>query len=258
RSLDHGVWLVGIGTHAATSREVVALAEQFPVGVYAAVGIHPTHLTETVTESNGQVIAPELFAPEIYRALAQSPKVVALGEVGLDYYRLSTDLAEQRAVKQAQADVLRQFFELGRQTGKPLVCHLRDSRALSGDAYDNFLAILQAEQGGQPIQGVVHCFGGTLTQAKRCVELGLLIGITGIVTFKKADALREIVTALPLASLLTETDAPFLAPEPHRGQQNVPEWTRLVAAKIAEIKKISLETVAEQTVASAKQLFGID
>jgi len=229
RALAAGVSrILNVGADLASSRRAVALAKAHPQ-IYAAVGVHP-HDAKTLTEE----VLTEL------RELARHPQVVAIGEIGLDFYR---DLSPR--------DVQRQAFErqlaLARELDKPVIIHDREAHA----------EVMDTLRRWQGLRGVLHCFSGSLEMARRAVELGFYISIAGPVTFKNARRLPEIVRQLPLERLLIETDCPYLAPHPHRGERNEPAYVRLVAEAVAEIKGLPLEEVARVTTANTQTLFGL-
>lgn len=207
--------------------EILALAEAHP-NVYASVGVHPDH--EDCTEPT----VAELVA------LADHPRVVAIGETGLDYFRLTGDLEWQR-------DRFRTHIRAARSCRKPLVIHTRS-------AADDTLRIMREEQAGEA-GGVMHCFTESLAVAEAAIDMGFYISFSGIVTFKNAAALREVAAAIPLERLLIETDAPYLAPVPHRGQTNQPGFVKHVAEEIARIRGLSVETVGEVTSQNFFRLF---
>jgi TatD DNase family protein len=187
-------------------------------GIYATVGIHP-HDAKTLT---AEVI-------EQISSLAQRPKVVAIGETGLDYYY---DNSPRRQQQQA----FREHIQLARAAKLPIVIHLRD-------AYDDAAAILRTEQ-AHHVGGVIHCFSGDRPQARAFLDLGFDISFSGIVTFKNAEELRAVAAMVPADRFMVETDAPFLAPVPYRGKRNEPAFVVNTAAQIAEARNESLETVA--------------
>lgn len=254
RCLDHDIWLIAIGTNATTSQEVITFADQYPTGVFTTVGVHPTHLIEPVTEPDGQTVPIETFDMNVYRTLAKSsPKVVGIGEVGLDYYRTSVPKEQAQSI---QMSALQQLLTLGQELNLPLVFHCRDSEQQPGDAYDDVIALIKDFQAsGGVVRGVAHCFGGNLEQAKQLIDLGLYIGVTGVITFRSAHAFREMISQLPLERLLVETDAPFLTPEPHRGKQNEPAYVQLVAEKLASVLGRSVTDIIAQTTVNAQELF---
>jgi len=240
RALAAGVGIIiNVGADLASSRAAIALAEEHPQ-VYAAVGVHP-HDAKTLTDE----VLEEL------RELTHHPKTVAIGEIGLDFYRDLSPRDEQRRAFEQQ-------LALASEVGKPVIIHDRQ-------AHDEVMAILRrwVEGGHQPSAishkpaGVMHCFSGDLEMAQRCMDMGFYISIAGPVTFKNARRLPEIVRQLPLESLLVETDSPYLAPHPHRGKRNEPAYVRLIAQKVAELKGVPLEIAARVTADNARELFGL-
>ncbi len=207
--------------------EIRALAEAHP-NVYASVGVHPDH--EDCTEPT----VDELVA------LADHPKVVAIGETGLDYFRLTGDLEWQR-------ERFRTHIRAARMTHKPLVIHTRA-------AADDTLRIMREEQAGEA-GGVMHCFTESLVVAEAAIELGFYISFSGIVTFKNAVALREVAATIPLERILIETDSPYLAPVPHRGQTNQPGFVMHVAEEIARVRGMTPEAVGATTSENFFRLF---
>lgn len=207
--------------------EIRALAEAHP-NVYASVGVHPDH--EGCTEPTVEQLV----------ALADHPKVVAIGETGLDYFRLGGDLEWQR-------ERFRTHIRAARACRKPLVIHTRA-------AADDTLRIMREEQAGEA-GGVMHCFTESLGVAEAAIEQGFYISFSGIVTFKNAVALREVAAAIPLERMLIETDSPYLAPAPHRGQTNQPGYVKHVAEEIARVRGITAEAVGEITTQNFFRLF---
>jgi TatD DNase family protein len=228
--------MVTIGTTPESSEVAVRIAERHPE-VYASVGVHPTDL---------ETIAPDTW--DRLRALARHPKVVGWGECGLDYYRNASSPETQRRR-------FREQLELAAECRLPVLVHDRD-------AHDDILALLREApatgRGGGAPRGILHCFSGSLPFAKACVDLGFLISVPGIVTFKNAAPLREVAAALPLDALVVETDAPFLAPEPHRGKRNEPAYVAHTAARLARVKDLPFEAVAEATTRNARAVYGFD
>jgi TatD DNase family protein len=232
------------GIDLETSHSAAALAAQY-LPVHAAVGIHPN-------DADG---LPEDWL-ETLRNLAQHPKTAAIGEIGLDYYW-------DRTPKALQQRLFIEQLELARQAQLPVVVHCRDKNPPVGPALEDVLSILsdwqmQLKSENHPLAvrpGVLHSFSGDLRSAERAVEHGFLIGITGPLTFKKADLLRDVVASLPGGALLIETDAPFLTPHPHRGKRNEPAYVKLVAEKMAEVRHTEFEKIARLTTANAERLF---
>jgi len=217
----------------ASSQAAVALAEAYPQ-IYAAVGVHP-HDAKTLT---GDMLK-EL------RALALHPKVVAIGEIGLDFFR---DLSPRDKQRQA----FKQQLALASEIGKPVIIHDRD-------AHSEIMAILHRwVRGSHEPVGVLHCFSGDLAMAQEAIELGFYISIAGPVTFKNARRLRELVGQLPLEKLLIETDCPYLAPHPYRGKRNEPAYVKLVAQEVARVKGLSPEKVSRVTSDNAQALFALE
>ncbi|MCM2288058.1 MAG: TatD family hydrolase [Sulfuritalea sp.] len=208
---------------------VLALVERFP-NLYAGVGVHPD--TEEGEDPDEDTLI----------RLAQHPKVVAIGETGLDYYRLEGDLEWQR-------ERFRTHIRAARRCGKPLIIHTRE-------AADDTLRILE-EEGGSEAGGVFHCFTASRSVAEAALSLGFHISISGIVTFKKALQIKEVASFVPLDRLLVETDAPYLAPVPHRGKLNHPALVRHVAVEVAALKGISLDALAQATTSNFCRLFGV-
>ena len=231
RAREAGVeYIVTIGTTVESSRDAVMLADKYDF-IYAAVGIHPHEVKD--------ILHP---AYEILRHFAQHKKVVAYGEVGLDYHYEHSPRTDQ---KRKFRDMLREARELG----LPVIIHDRD-------AHEDTLQIL-SEEWSPDLGGVMHCFSGDLEMANKVIEMGLSISVAGPVTFPKAESLREVVRQIPIEHLLIETDSPYLAPQAVRGKRNEPAYVRHTAAAIAAIKGLSFDDVARITSFNAMQLFGI-
>ena len=225
------VAIVAVGADLESSREACALAGAHD-GIYCSVGIHP-HDADRVTEK----------CYEMVREMALgNPKVVAIGEVGLDFYR-------DRSSRTAQEEVFRRFIRLSRELSLPLIIHDRD-------AHDRIVAIMREEGAGQ-VGGVLHCFSGDLKMALECIGMGFKISIPGTVTYPSNEALREVVRGVKIEQLMVETDAPYLTPVPHRGKRNEPAFVRLAAERIAQIKGLSPEDVGRITSFNTRKLFRI-
>lgn len=228
RMAEAGVgWALCAGVTLERLPAVMAIAHANP-NVFAAVGVHPD--TEEGAEPDEATLV----------ALAADPKVVAIGETGLDYYRLEGDLEWQRRR-------FRTHIAAARTTRKPLIIH---TRAAAADT----LRLLR-EENAQDVGGVFHCFTEDMDTARQALDLGFMISFSGIVTFKNAAALKEVAVAVPLDRMLVETDAPYLAPVPHRGKTNEPSFVRHVTIEIARLKGLSLEAVAEATTGNFFRLF---
>jgi len=219
---------VGATGPAAANAPTVALAGRTtPVEIVATVGIHPHHAS-TADDA----------AFDVLRGLARAPGVVAIGETGLDFhYNFSPPAAQRSAFARSVA--------LARELALPLVVHVRE-------AHDEAARILTGE-GARDV--VIHCFTGDRTDARRYLDLGFHISISGIATFKNADTIRDAVRTIPLDRLLVETDSPYLAPIPHRGKRNEPAWVRDVAEAVARVRNETFETVATATAANTRRFF---
>lgn len=220
--------LIVIGFDLSSSESAVQIAQEFD-RCWASVGIHP----HDATQFNRNTLAR-------LKELASQPPVVAIGEVGLDYYRnLSPKEAQQRAFEEQ--------LQLAQQLQLPVVIHCRD-------AYDDLLNTLSRYS----LRGVLHCFSGEVHHARRAVEMDWYLGIGGVVTFKNASTLHEVVRETPLECLLLETDAPYLAPMPYRGKRNEPAYIPLIAQMVASLKNQPLADLATVTTRNAYQLFSLE
>lgn len=216
-----------VSTDLASFPQVLELAERHD-NLYASAGVHPDYELET-----------EPTQAELVR-LAQHPKVIAIGETGLDYYRLTGDLEWQRAR-------FRTHIRAARECGKPLIIHTRS-------AAEDTLRIMAEEEAGK-VGGVMHCFTENLEVARAAIELGFYISFSGILTFKNATVIKEVARSIPLERILIETDAPYLAPAPYRGKTNQPAYVKHVAEEIAKLRDITLEEVGNATSQNFNRLF---
>lgn len=256
RAQDAGVGMIMVGTQLDTSAGAVKVAESHD-NVYAAIGLHPIHSTKSYHDEKelgegGKEFTSrgEIFDAAKYEELAQSPKVVAIGECGLDYFRLEAD------TKKTQEEVFIQQIELANRLNKPLMLHIRPARqSLSdgGNAYEDSLALLKAHA---KVKGNVHFFAGNWDIAKQFLDFGFTLSFTGVLTF--ARDYDEVVRNAPLDMLLSETDAPYVAPKPYRGKRNEPAYVVEVVKAIAEIRQEPLEKVTEQLAANARRVFGLE
>ena len=221
---------VGGAGDMSSNNDAVALADSY-ANVYATVGMHPHDAKDVGTEELKKL-----------RDLTVHPKVVAVGEAGLDYYYSHSPHDVQRRV-------FTDFIHLARQTGLPLVVHERDA---AKDA-----AQLLRSEGNGDLRGVIHCFTGSFEAARTYLDLGFYLSFTGIITFKNAEPLREVLRQVPLERIFVETDSPYLTPVPHRGKRNEPAYVKLVAETVAKVKGVSLEEVAETTTRNVRGLFRI-
>ena len=216
-----------IGFDLETSRGAIALVEKYEQ-IYATVGMHPHDAKDLDAET-----------VRIFRALAAHPKVIALGEMGLDYYRDLSPRPIQKEAFECQLD-------LAEKLDLPIVIHNRE-------AYHDILPILQARRGR--VRGVMHCFSGDVKMMHQSLALGFYIGIGGPVTYRKAETLQEVAQKVPADALLVETDCPWLAPQFRRGRRNEPAYVRATAEKIAKLRGISLEEIGEMTTQNFENLF---
>ncbi|MEK7501661.1 MAG: TatD family hydrolase [Patescibacteria group bacterium] len=254
RALQGGTAMINIGSQYETSKLAVELTEKYGSGVYAIVGLHPIHSGTSSAVSRSREQSPEersergravpdrsdtVFEVEKYRELLTHPKVVGIGECGLDYYRMNPDSAAK------QKEVFLAQINLANETKKPLMLHIRQ-------AYSDVLDILPTNA---KVGGDVHFFAGSLEEARRFLDLGFTISFTGVITFTKNY--DELVRFVPLDMIQAETDCPFVTPIPHRGERNEPIFVLEVIKKIAEIKKIPLEKVEEALLANAKRVWGV-
>jgi len=233
--------MISIGTSIESSRRAVALAES-DSRIFAVVGVHPSSVAEA-----GENVTAELAQ------LARHPRVVAIGEAGLDYYRLPSQTGEPAGMtdteyKAAQEQLFRQQLEVAAGAGLNLVVHQRGVGALRES-----LDIVQ-DYGGR-VRVVFHCFGGSLEEARMITGLGHLVSFTGIVTFKNAPVVHACVAGIRAEGFMVETDCPYLAPVPHRGKRCEPSYTRLVAERIAALRSTTLEEVAARTTENADGFF---
>jgi TatD DNase family protein len=224
------------------------LAKNYPVGVYAAIGLHPVHtyqqmLDEEESHFNSRA---ESFDEEFYTSLLYR-NTVAIGECGLDYYRLPAQ-GQEAVIRKQKTEFIKQL-EFAKKHRLPVIIHCRD-------AYSDLIEILKNEYSDLP--GVAHSFTDTWETAKKFLDLGFYIALNGILTFDKTDKLAEVVRNSPFDRLLIETDAPYLTPPPNRGKRNEPGYVKYVAAKIAQIKKMDVEEVGQKTFDNACELFGIN
>jgi TatD DNase family protein len=230
RAADAGIdYIITVGTTLADCRKAIGLAHRYP-SIYAAIGIHP-HEAKGVDE--------ETF--DQMKIMARDEKVVAWGEIGLDFYR-------NRSPKEIQIRRFQEQLDMAAEVGLPFIIHDRE-------AHGETLAMLKGWKGKR--KGVIHCFSGDVAMAQTCLDMGFYISIAGPVTYPKSERLQEVVREVPLERLLLETDAPFLTPHPHRGKRNESAYVVHTARQVAAIKKIPIEEVGRITSGNAKTLFHI-
>ncbi len=237
RAAEAGVVaIVCVGYDLASSRAAVDLAERFPQLV-ATVGVHPNYAAQA---------GPGDF--ETIAALARHPRVVAVGETGLDHYRQFTP-------PELQLEWLRRHLRLAAETGLPVVIHCRDAAEAVGEELEAWAATLGSRE--RP-PGVLHCFAGDERLAARCTRWGFLLSFAGPLTFRREGALVDAARRATADQLVVETDSPYLAPAPRRGQRNEPAWVRLTFTRIAEVRGAEPAALARQTTRNAARLFGLD
>ncbi len=251
RCLKQDMKVINVGSQSLTSQMAVKIAGQYP-DMYAAVGIHPIHVGQyeydphesQAHEQIEQLTTEQMF--EQISQLAKQAKVVAIGETGLDYYRLK---GEKEATQQLQRDWFVQHLDLAQSLKLPVILHCRTE-----EGYRDMYELIRRRS----LTGVVHCFGSDAVMAQKFVDLGYYIGLTGIVTFRKnAEELQRVAIDMPLDRILIETDCPYLTPEPHRGERNEPIYVKYIAGKIAQLKGLSVEQVAQATSDNAIELFNL-
>lgn len=254
RALDNDTWIINVGTQIDTSKKAVEIAHQYPEGVYAIIGLHPIHTgasfhdEKELGEGGAEFTSRgEIFDKEKYLELLRDPKVVGVGECGLDYYRCDTESIE----KQKKAFIAQ--IEIANEVGKPLMLHIRNNPEHKElNAYADAVSILKQYA---KVKGDVHFFAGDLDDAKAFVDFGFTLSFTGVITFAKNY--EEVIKATPLEMIMSETDAPYVSPVPHRGKRNEPLYVSEVVNKIAQIKGLKQEEVAKVLILNAKRVFGV-
>ncbi len=245
RAKDAGVVMNVVGTQLDTSKAAVELAQKY-ANIYATIGLHPIHTSKSYHDEKelgegGRAFTSrgEVFNASAYEALGKNEQVIAIGECGLDYYRCDESTKEQ------QKKVFIEHIELANKLGKPLMLHVRE-------AYDDTLEILKAHA---KVTGNTHFFAGNWDMAKKFLDLGFTLSFTGVITF--THDYDEVVKNAPLEMILSETDAPYVAPVPHRGKRNEPAYVVEVVKAIARIRGESVVNVASQLISNAKRAFAI-
>jgi TatD DNase family protein len=254
RCLDDGVYVVNVGSQYSTSVRAVEYAHKLEAGIYAAVGIHPAHLKKgsftyidpgELSEEEIHTVG-EKFDHEKYSELAKDEKVVAIGEVGLDYHYFAEN-DDVEMYKKIQKETFIEFIKLANEVQKPVLIHCRD-------AYGDLLEVLQT----YPVdkKGIIHCFVGSYKTANKFIELGYKIGLNGIITY--GESYDRLIHEIGLENIVIETDCPYLTPRPlEKGIRNEPLFVKHVAQKIADVLGISIEEVAEKTTQNANSVLGI-
>lgn len=247
---------IAVGTNGATSQMAIELAERESL-VYAAVGYHPNFFTSAFVPEEERADEKPYSKEQLEKIILSRKRIVALGETGLDYYRLSEELHSIEEGKNIQKGAFIDHLDLGITHELPIVVHCRE-------AFDDLIQILsERKKRGINDRCVIHCFTGDWELAQNLLELGCHLSFTGIITFpekKGSDpekAIARVIERMPLERMMIETDAPWLAPIPHRGEQNNPTYVRFIAEKIAELRKKSVDEIVQETTINAKRFFSI-
>lgn len=263
RTIEKGVSMMVVGSQKSTSQRAVEYAERYPKNIWAAVGLHPVHLVEQEVEEDEEYIKfksrEEKFDFKFYKKLASHPKVVAIGEAGLEYYHQPKNVSFE-GLKKIQSENFIQHCRLADELNLPVIIHCRE-------AHQDQIALIKKiiSEGGLRKRGVVHCFTGDWLAAEQYLEMDFFIGFTGVITFpaKKNNPqptfdLLEVVQKTPLDHILVETDAPYLAPQVYRGQRCEPWMVEEVIKKIVEIKQVSVSEIAKKTAENTQKLFNLN
>ncbi len=259
KTLAENIWIINVGTKFTTSRDAVLLAQKYEQGVYSAIGLHPMYAATEFLNIKHDVNEEDIlelehsFDKEKYLALAQSKKVVAIGEIGLDYYYKPKTNVKLEQFKDKQKQVFLQQLDLAQELNLPVILHCRM-------AHDDVIDILESQINSKSkiqnskLSGVVHCFTGTLEQAQKYIALGFYIGINGIIFKFNID---QVIKNISLENMLIETDCPYLVPPQEAGKRNEPMFIKHTINKIAEIKGVDVKEVEDKTTQNAKKIFNI-
>ena len=254
RAKDAKVWMINVGTGIETSKQGVALAhseaEKGNNGVFAIVGLHPIYTSQFVLRDGTIKSEGEEFDKEAFRELLRDPKVVGIGECGLDFFHLPDDDQLKNDAIEKQKIAFRAQIELAIEFNKPIMIHARSSYGKILEILDEYLNTSEGR-----LRGNAHFFAGTAKEAKAFLDRGFTLSFTGVITF--ARQYKELIELTPLDSIMSETDCPYVTPVPFRGTRNEPLYVREVAHKIAEIKGLDLETVKKALVDNAFRVFGL-
>ncbi len=250
KTLAEGIEMVNVGTKYETSQKAVEFAEKYEKGIYAAVGLHPMYAAaefikiKTDPDEGQFLIKEQDFDKEKYLALAKSKKVVAIGEIGLDYYYKPKTTEKLQQFKEKQKRIFLEQLNLAKELRLPVILHCRM-------AHDDVIEILATQQ---TVGGVIHCFTGALDQAQKYIAMGFYIGINGIIFKFNID---EVIKTISLDNMVVETDCPYLTPPMAEYKRNEPIFIKHTIERIAELKGVEFETVAKKTTENAKKLFNI-
>jgi len=250
KTLAENIHIINVGTKYQTSEDAVKMAEKYNEGVYAAIGLHPMYAAAEFiklkhdTNEEEDFILENSFDKEKYKELARSKKVLAIGEIGLDYYYKPKTTEKLQQFKEKQKQVFLQQLDLAKELDLPVILHCRM-------AHDDVIEILQSRKN---IKGVIHCFTGTLQQAKKYVAMGFYLGINGIIFKFDID---QVIKEISLDNLVVETDCPYLTPPMAENKRNEPIFIKHTIQKMADLKGISFQEVTQKTTQNAKALFNI-
>ncbi len=260
RALANNVWFINVGTQKDTSRRAVEVAREYKEGVYATVGLHPTHTAKSyhdAQELGGGEAAKaftsrgEKFDYDYYLKLAQDPKVVGIGECGLDYYRMENEKRDMENGIESQKKVFLEHIRLAEEVKKPLMIHCRPTKG-TDNAYEDLASLLSTHH-SLLTSKIVHFYVGSPAMTRKLVDAGFYFTFGGVVTF--ARDYDESIKYIPIDRILSETDAPYVAPEPYRGKRNEPSYVVEVVRKLAKLKGISMETMRDQIFENATRIF---
>lgn len=259
RALEEGVFMTNVGSQYSTSKRAVEMARNYVAGVWAAVGLHPVHLQKRIIEyRDDEELSPgeiktigEEFDYGKYLELAKDEKVVAIGEVGLDYkhFEQGDDIPDLIG---KQKEIFLEFIKMANEVEKPVIIHCWGNYAET-KAYNDILEILREN----PVEkrGIMHSFMGSHKTAKQFVDLGFKLGLSGVITY--SSSYDRLIREVDLKNIVLETDCPYLTPVPHKGERNEPVHVKLVAEKIAEIKNLRIDEVENATTQNAQNIFGL-
>ncbi len=255
KCLKNDIWMINVGINYQTSKRAVEIAEKYEKEVYAAIGLHPINLDTGLIKMKADDLESKQLEREFdcqkYKKLADSGEVVAIGEIGLDYYWRPKTTKKKKLFKQKQKDLLLEQLKLAKELNLPIIFHCRV-------AHDDLIEILKSKIQNLKLKGVVHGFVGTSEQLQKYLDLGLYIGFNGII-FKNIKGINfeENIRKTPLDKILIETDCPYLTPPQKENQRNEPFYVKYTAVKIAKIKNLSFKEIAKITTENAKKLFRI-
>ena len=260
RALDKNIWMIIVGSEYKTSQRSIKYANKYEKGIYSAIGLHPVHLEDIKIENKSKdnsysfYSRAEEFNYDLYKKLATFEKVIAIGEIGLDYFHIDSknDILK---VKKKQQDVFRQQLELAIKSNLPVIIHCREAHEDLINILKSFKKEYKNFLPKDKPWGVVHCFSGDEDLAWQYFSLGLIISFNGLITFSKTW--DDLIRKMPLEKFIIETDCPYLTPEPYRGKRNEPLFVQYVANRIAEIKKLDIKKIAEVSTNNARNLFNV-